>query len=101
MHLALCDQLGQRGPFNEDPIALSRLISVAVDFAKHGKCVSKQDYEKIEAKMERYPDFMDSGSLTREIVESKLVLGQIYRGVDCKAFYIKCLLSEHNNSIRL
>ncbi len=40
LHLELCDQIGPLGPYHEDCVELSRLISVAVDFAKHGKCVS-------------------------------------------------------------
>lgn len=45
--ITLSDKLGQHGPLSEDCIALSHMCSVAVDFAKHGECVSKQNYEKM------------------------------------------------------
>jgi hypothetical protein len=51
VHLALCDQLGPEGPYTDDCVELSRLQAVAVDFAKHGKCVSKESYEHIESKL--------------------------------------------------
>ena len=40
-HLALCDQLGKDWDQHEETLKLSWLISIAVDFAKHGKCVDK------------------------------------------------------------
>ena len=64
---------------------------MAVDFAKHGKCVSKESYEAIEAKLRQWPDFMESGNAKKEIVESPYVLGKLYRAVDCKVFYKKCI----------
>jgi hypothetical protein len=51
VHLALCDQLGPEGPYTDDCVELSRLQAVAVDFAKHGKCVSKESYDHIESKL--------------------------------------------------
>ena len=46
LHLALCDQLGPNwDKDSEDTVELSRLIGVAVDFAKHGKCVDKVYYQ--------------------------------------------------------
>jgi hypothetical protein len=36
---------------------LSRLISTAVDFAKHAKCVSAMDYADI--KVNKWPDFLE------------------------------------------
>ena len=47
MHLALCDKIGKKGPYNESAEKLSRLVSVAVDFAKHGMCVTEADYDDI------------------------------------------------------
>jgi hypothetical protein len=34
-----------------DAVELSRLMGIAVDFAKHGKCVKPQLYEKIERRI--------------------------------------------------
>lgn len=59
LHLALCDQLGIKGPFDKDCIELSRLISVAVDFAKHGKYVEKEKYEKQNQMVQVFPDYME------------------------------------------
>ena len=39
LHLALCDQMGKKGPYDTDAVELSRLIGIAADFAKHGKSV--------------------------------------------------------------
>jgi RNA-dependent RNA polymerase len=75
LHLALCDQIGPLGPYDDECVELSRLISVAVDFAKHGKCVSKSSYEKIESRLVQLPDYMESGNPNKEVVESKYVLG--------------------------
>jgi hypothetical protein len=44
---------------------------VAVDFAKHGKCVSKSSYESIEQKLTRLPDYMEAGNPNKEVVESQ------------------------------
>jgi hypothetical protein len=57
MHLAFCDKLGKKGPLNPKAHELSRLVSVAVDFAKHGKCVSKDEYKHII--VNDWPDYMD------------------------------------------
>lgn len=44
LHLSLCDFYGREGPKHPNCTRLSELCSVAVDFAKHGECVSKQEY---------------------------------------------------------
>jgi len=62
LHLALCDQLGREGPKHPDCIFLSHLASVAVDFAKHGQCVSKVEYEHLEKLLECWPDFMEKST---------------------------------------
>lgn len=43
--LQLADYYGQQGPCHEYCISLSHMCSVAVDFAKHGECVSKRNYK--------------------------------------------------------
>jgi hypothetical protein len=52
------------------------MCSVAVDFAKHGECVSTKNYEDMKKEIQgKKPDFMDGA------VESEGVLGQLYRDV--------------------
>ena len=79
LHLGLCDQIGKdwdKNPeYKEDLHNLSWLISIAVDFAKHGKCVEKEKYKHIESKLKRWPDFMEKHTQSKEIVESKEILG--------------------------
>ena len=101
VHLALCDQLGPKGPYDPDCIELSRLISVAVDFAKHGKCVSKSSYEHIEEKLTQWPDFMESKNPKKEVIESQHILGKLYRAVDCKHFFKKCIEGDHSRAVLL
>ena len=48
LHLALCDYYGRDGPKHPDCVQLSHLASIAVDFAKHGECVSKTEYKHLE-----------------------------------------------------
>ena len=43
--------MGPKWHEDEDTTELSRLIGVAVDFAKHGKCVSNEDYAKISKRV--------------------------------------------------
>ncbi len=104
-HLALCDQLGiewdKKGKGGEDTEELSRLIGVAVDFAKHGKCVEHKSYEKIEKKLKQWPDYMETGNRGKDIVQSGHILGKLYRGIDTKKFYKKCIEADHARSISL
>lgn len=74
---------------------------MAVDFAKHGKCVSKSSYESIEQKLTRLPDYMEAGNPNKEVIESQYVLGKLYRGVDCKAYFKKCIQGDHLRSVIL
>lgn len=101
LHLELCDQIGPLGPYHEDCVELSRLISVAVDFAKHGKCVSQDDYKYIEEKLMQVPDYMELNNPKKEVVESPYVLGKLYRGVDCKSYFKKCIQGDHLRSVLL
>ena len=101
VHLALCDQLGATGPYDPDCVELSRLISVAVDFAKHGKCVSRGSYEHIEERLSQWPDFMEAGNPKKEVLESPHILGRLYRGVDCKRYFKKCIEGDHRRSVAL
>lgn len=74
---------------------------MAVDFAKHGKCVSKSSYEHIEEKLIQWPDFMESGNPKKEVIESPYILGKLYRAVDCKRYFKKCIEADHSRSINL
>ena len=65
---------------HEDCIFLSHLASVAVDFAKHGECVSKTEYIHLEKMIERWPDFFEKTGKTRQ---SEGILGILYRNVSC------------------
>ena len=47
--LLLCDHYGKDGPKHPDCLALSHMCSVAVDFAKHGECVSKENYKHLQS----------------------------------------------------
>ena len=44
LHTALSDTHGQQGPMHKDCLHLARLQSIAVDFAKHGECVSYEEF---------------------------------------------------------
>jgi len=52
LHMELCDQLGPDWDKDPDTIELSRLIGVAVDFAKHGKCVDSKNFAKIRERVQ-------------------------------------------------
>jgi len=77
LHLALCDQYGKDGPKHEDCIFLSHLQAVAVDFAKHGECVSRKSYEHLEKLLEAWPDFLEKH--TQAMRQSDGILGRLYR----------------------
>lgn len=99
MHLALCDYIGKNGPLDPKAQQLSRLIAVAVDFAKHGECVTEEDYKDI--KVDRYPDFMEKDPKLYKTYKSETILGQLYRNVECEQYYQKCIHKEHGFSICL
>lgn len=54
-------------------------MSIAVDFAKHGECVSKEEFQHLAAKLENWPDFFEKPfDVTRE---SRSILGLLYRDI--------------------
>jgi len=57
--LNLCDKYGQEGPTDPKCISLSHMCSVAVDFAKHGECVSKKNYEAFNKEITMFPDYLE------------------------------------------
>jgi len=46
-HMALADERGQFGLTSLDCLKLSKLQAIAVDFAKHGKCVNYKMFKDI------------------------------------------------------
>ncbi|TNV86912.1 hypothetical protein FGO68_gene10314 [Halteria grandinella] len=109
LHLALCDQISKDGAkfdevegYKDKIFHLSWLISIAVDFAKHGKCVNKEQYADIEKLLTQWPDFMEGGGKSQTpVVESQNVLGKIYRRVDCKELYKEVILADFDRSVNL
>ncbi|CDW74505.1 rna-directed rna polymerase [Stylonychia lemnae] len=101
LHLGLCDQEGVKGPFRQEMIELSWYMSIAVDFAKHGKSVEPHKYQHIERKLNQWPDFMEKHDQFRKTVQSPLVLGKLYRAVNCKSFYRKLMEYDYEMSILL
>lgn len=75
--LQLSDYYGQRGPCHDDCKTLAHLCSVAVDFAKHGECVSKENFDYLQKKVEMFPDFMEREQ--SKTYQSTGVLGRLYR----------------------
>mmetsp|Transcript_29111 Transcript_29111/g.43877 ORF Transcript_29111/g.43877 Transcript_29111/m.43877 type:complete len:94 (-) Transcript_29111:992-1273(-) len=67
------------GPNHPDCISLSHMCSVAVDFAKHGECVSRKNFADLTKLITRFPDFLEKKGQIR--FESQKVLGQLYRGI--------------------
>lgn len=85
MHLAICDAKGKDGPHDPKAKVLSRLVSVAVDFAKHGECVTEEDYKDIS--VSKWPDFMEKDKDKFTVYESQSILGKLYRHVNCELYY--------------
>ena len=80
LHLAVCDYYGRMGPMHPDAIHLSHLASVAVDFAKHGECVSPKEFVELYRILESWPDFMEKKM--KPMTPSKGILGELYRMID-------------------
>jgi len=86
---------------NEDLYNLSWMISVAVDFAKHGKCVEESKFKHIEEKCRQWPDYMDGRPSGKPVVQSEHILGKLYRQIDCKTLYKVCIEGDHDRSVLL
>jgi len=99
LHLALCDKLGQFGPKHEDCIFLSHLQSVAVDFAKHGECVSKDEYKGIEELIDAWPDFFEKP--WKKITKSNGILGKLFRDINNEKAVEELLRDDWMHSINL
>jgi len=70
------------GPMDPSCVMLSFLASYAVDFAKHGQCISFDNWKDMNSEMQKHgwPDFLEKEDKKSYI--SKSVLGQLYRQVD-------------------
>jgi len=55
------------------------MCSVAVDFAKHGECVSKANYKAYQDPGRCHPDFMEKDPA--RTYQSEGVLGHLYRDI--------------------
>ena len=99
LHLAWCDQLGPEGPKDENSIFLSHLQSIAVDFAKHGECVSKENYGRYEQLIKEWPDFFEK--TWTKMRPSEGILGKLYRDICENTSMVDLLENEYKNSIKL
>ena len=79
MWLALCDSKGQNGPKDNDCMILSHYLSISVDFAKHGECVSKDEVYEIQKLVGKYPKWLGNPRLNYK--ESNGVIGNLYEKV--------------------
>lgn len=75
------------------------MCSVAVDFAKHGECVSKKNYAEFKKEIERLPDFMEKE--TMRTYESDGVLGHLYRDISKDNALLQFMHNDWKNSICL
>lgn len=100
MWVKMADLLGQGGPKHENCVRLSQMCSVAVDFAKHGECVSEDNYRELRAMLTKQPDFMAAFSQgTREVYQSQGVLGVLFRDSQVSVALERFLHFEWKKSI--
>jgi hypothetical protein len=93
LHLRYCDKLGPKGPMDPKALNLSKLQAIAVDFAKHGKCIQLEDFEEVaKAVGPVRPDFLESRGKKKE---SQGILGKLYRMTDITKAYEACLKLDH------
>lgn len=59
--------------------------SVAVDFAKHGECVPRDEFQHMLKMLEKWPDFFEKKN--KVMRESKGILGQLYRELSNEKCY--------------
>ena len=86
--------MGVKGPLDPKCIQLSRLQSVAVDFAKHGECVPREEFSHMIKMLDQWPDFFEKKNKKMRISEG--VLGQLYRDLSNE----KCYKDFMNNQYR-
>lgn len=104
--MALCDKKGIKGPQNEYNRHLAELLTIMTDFPKHSKCIDQKEYTKAKKKLATpdneepsgYPDFLgkdESKPYESKPYRSELILGKLYRKVDIKGYYDKCINIEY------
>ena len=70
-----------QGPKTAECIELSGLLSIAVDFAKHGECVSPDHFEHLQKVLDKkWPDFFEKPNAPLRISDG--VLGKLYRDIN-------------------
>lgn len=74
------------------------MCSVAVDFAKHGECVSKKNFMFLNKIAEENPDFLERGFKEKK---SQGVLGHLYRDAKSDDALKEFMNNEWKNSIKL
>lgn len=92
------DKLGPDGPCDPRCLSLSYMCSVAVDFAKHGECVSKQNFISMQQEVELIPDFMEKQ--TSRSYKSEGVLGYLFRDINTDVALNQFIANEWENSIQ-
>ena len=102
IHTVLCDHAGKDGPKDVHNMKLASLISIMVDFAKHGQCMNADEIKDARERCKHlYPDFMAKEERGQdEIYFSPNILGQLYRKVGYESYYEECTKSEYEWSIK-
>lgn len=77
------------------------MCSVAVDFAKHGECVSKRNYKFMQDLIDQYPDFLEKDPFQKPSFPSDGVLGQLYRDIDSTQALNDFIQNDWTHSIAL
>jgi len=72
---------------------------VAVDFAKHGECVSRQEYAHIEKIIDIWPDFFEKPK--KRIKVSDGILGKLYRSLNYDAAMLDFQKNDYKNAVLL
>ena len=76
------------------------MCSVAVDFAKHGECVAKQNFEDIKRDLDDdFPDFMERDPSKSYV--SNGILGILYRDIQNENALYQFIKNDWENSICL
>jgi len=70
-----------------------------VDFAKHGECVSKEEYEGIEKLIDEWPDFFEKP--WKKIRKSNGILGKLFRDINNEKAVEELLRVDWLHSIKL
>ena len=72
---------------------------MAVDFAKHGECVSLTELEEVQKLLDKWPDFFEKPNSNIRISEG--ILGKLYREINNQKALKEFLKNEYIHSILL